>query len=277
MRGLVALIIIVAGAGVGYLSIQQSEKIAAVQAAKTKAEQQEKARLAEIERKKKEPVYVALMNAQPIKAIAEDPSDPNSLWAMINKMTKPLPDGFTPKGLAEPNVPARMDKSEEERSVRKDVVEPLERMFKDAKAAGHNLMVGSAFRSPQLQQKYYDNYVVTSGVEAADQYSAKPGSSEHQLGLSVDISTESRECYLSECFTALPDGEWLAANAYKYGFTLRYKKGKEVITGYNFEPWHYRYVGVDLATALQQSNLTMEEAWPTLQEAADTLKKNGAL
>lgn len=235
------------------------------------------AEMAAREAKKKEPVYITLPGAQPIRAIVEDYNRDDSLWAIANKTT-PLADiHYVPKHLVVPDVAARMDKGVEERSVRQEVAEPLKAMFAAAEAEGHMLMVGSAYRSAELQMLYFNNYVLASGLELANQYSAKPGQSEHQLGLSVDISTVSRQCYLSECFTSTPDGEWLANNAYKYGFFMRYPKGKEAITGYNFEPWHYRYVGVDLATAIHQSGLTFEEARPYLEQALATLKKNGAI
>jgi D-alanyl-D-alanine carboxypeptidase len=229
------------------------------------------------EAKKKEPVYIRLPGAEPVRAIVEDYNQPDSLWAIANK-TMPLPGiNYAPKHLVVPDVPERMDKGVEERSVRQDVARPLKEMFAAAQAEGHTLMVGSAYRSADLQTLYFNNYVQASGLEMANQYSAKPGQSEHQLGLSVDISTLSQQCYLSECFISTPDGQWLADNAYKFGFFMRYPKDKEAITGYSFEPWHYRYVGVDLATAIHQSGLTFEEARPYLEQALEALKKNGAI
>jgi D-alanyl-D-alanine carboxypeptidase len=138
-------------------------------------------------------------------------------------------------------------------------------------------MIGSGYRPASLQKIYFDSYASSAGIEAANQYVAYPGQSEHQTGLAVDITTVSRNCYLTECFADTSDGQWLANNSYKYGFTLRYPKGKESITGYQYEPWHFRYVGIDLATALYESELTLDEAWQYLQEANDTLRSNGAI
>jgi D-alanyl-D-alanine carboxypeptidase len=138
-------------------------------------------------------------------------------------------------------------------------------------------MIGSAYRSAATQDQLFNRYVATAGYQEADKYSAHPGHSEHQTGLAVDISTTSQQCYLSECFIGTADGQWLAENAYKYGFTLRYPKGKELTTGYNFEPWHYRYVGIGLATALYQSGLTLDEAWPYMETALATLRSNRAV
>ncbi|MDN5276035.1 MAG: uncharacterized protein JWN33_684 [Candidatus Saccharibacteria bacterium] len=232
--------------------------------------------LAAKEAKRKEPVYVNLPGAEPVWAIVEDYTRPDSLWTVINK-DRSIPTSYIPSDLKIPNVEERQDKSTQERSVRAVIIPHLEAMFADAKAEGHNLMIGSAYRSASLQQLYFDNYVAASGLELANQYSAYPGESEHQTGLATDISTVSRQCYLEECFTSTEDGQWLASHAYTYGFILRYPKGKEAITGYQFEPWHYRYVGVELAGALQKSGLTLDEAWPYLQSALQTLKANGAI
>ena len=229
-----------------------------------------------LEAKKKEPVYVTLKNADPIRAIVEDYTEQRSLWVLVNK-THSISTSYVPRQLVLPDVPERTDKSIEERSLRGDVVAPLESMFDAAANEGHSLMIGSAYRSATLQKSYFDTYAANSGIAAANQYSAFPGQSEHQTGLAVDISSVSRSCYLDACFTSTPDGQWLAANGYKYGFTLRYPEDKTEITGYNFEPWHYRYVGIDLATALHQSSFTLDEAWPSLQTALTTLKENGAL
>lgn len=138
-------------------------------------------------------------------------------------------------------------------------------------------MIGSAYRSAATQTDLFNSYVASAGYDEANMYSAHPGHSEHQTGLAVDISTTSQQCYLDECFIGTSDGQWLADNAYKFGFTLRYPKGKEAITGYNFEPWHYRYVGVALATALHQSGLTLEEAWPSMEQALATLRQHRAV
>lgn len=232
--------------------------------------------IAAIEAKKKEPVYITLPGAEPIEAMRHDYNQPDSLWAMANK-ERALPMDYVPAGLAAPNLPLRSGSGSQEMWVRGDVAAPLEAMFAAAAKDGHNLMVGSAYRSSITQTYLFNGYVASAGLAQASMYSARPGHSEHQLGLSVDISSLSQNCYLQECFTSTIDGQWLANNAYKYGFALRYMKGKEAITGYNFEPWHYRYVGVQLATALHQSGLALEEAWPYLTEALETLKNNRAL
>jgi zinc D-Ala-D-Ala carboxypeptidase len=230
---------------------------------------------ASIEAKRTIQVAITIPGATSFNAIRQDYDQPSSMWTLVNK-SRSIPLDYLPASLVIPDVEARADKSEQERSVRSDVAAPLKTMFDAAKQDGHDLMVGSAYRSAALQQIYFDSYAAASGAEAANQYSAHPGQSEHQTGLAVDISTVSRNCYLDQCFTSTPDGMWLAEHAHLYGFALRYPRGKELITGYQFEPWHYRYLGIDLATALHDSGLTLDESWPYLQSALETLRDNGA-
>lgn len=234
------------------------------------------ARLAEIEVKKKEPVYILLPGAETLRAPAENYQDPTNVWTLVNK-ARALPPNYTPPALIVASVSTRSNSTADEKRVRQTIDEPLTQLFAAAAAQGHSLMIGSAYRSAETQDSLFNRYVAASGYEEANKYSAHPGHSEHQTGLAVDISTTSQQCYLSECFIGTADGQWLAENAYKYGFNLRYPKDKEVITGYNFEPWHYRYLGIGLATALYQSGLTLDEAWPYMETALATLRNNRAV
>ena len=111
----------------------------------------------------------------------------------------------------------------------------------------------SAFRSYDYQVNLYDRYIKRDGKEAADKYSARPGYSEHQSGLCSDLNN------ISDSFEGTDEAIWLKNNAYKYGFILRFPKGKEDITGYKYEPWHYRYVGVSAAKIIYEDNITLEE------------------
>lgn len=233
-------------------------------------------KIAEAEARKKQPVFISLPGAEPFEALVGDYNQPDSLWALVNK-ERSATTTYVPADLVRPEVEIRPNATPDEQKVRKEVAGAVYELFSAARKQGYSLMIGSAYRSAATQEVLFNRYVATSGLAQAQMYSARPGHSEHQLGLAVDISTASQNCYLSECFLGTPEGTWLANNAYMYGFTLRYKQGKEAITGYNFEPWHYRYVGVAYATALHQSGLTLEEAWPYLETAQATLKKNGAL
>ncbi len=226
--------------------------------------------------KRNEPVYITLQGADKIRATVEDYTQTSSIWAIVSK-THPISTDYVPTDLKIPEVKTRTDKSDAERSVRIDIEPALKNMFAAAEKDGYYLLIGSGYRSADLQATYFYSLAASVGEEIANQTIARPGQSEHQTGLATDISTVTRECYISECFATTDEGIWLAANSYKYGFILRYPKGKVDITGYSYEPWHFRYVGIDLATALHQSGLTLDEAWPYLEKALATLKSNGAI
>ncbi|MCH5189994.1 MAG: D-alanyl-D-alanine carboxypeptidase family protein [Oscillospiraceae bacterium] len=124
-----------------------------------------------------------------------------------------------------------------------------------AKKDGLNIYISSGFRSYSTQNRIYNNYVNNYGRTSADTFSARPGHSEHQSGLAVDVNI------ISDAFIGTPEAIWLNNNCYKYGFILRYPQGKSNETGYKYEPWHFRYVGVDLATKLYNGGdwITMED------------------
>ena len=133
-----------------------------------------------------------------------------------------------------------------------ELLEAFNQMKSDAKEEGIILNIRSGFRSYETQETLYNNYIARDGLEKASRYSAKPGYSEHQTGLAIDITTE-------DWFNDTKQAEWLYNNAYKYGFILRYPKGKEHITGYKYESWHYRYVGIEHSKNFAMNDLTLEE------------------
>ena len=132
------------------------------------------------------------------------------------------------------------------------------RMFSDAKTAGVPLKVASGYRSYYDQRYIYNGYVAANGQAAADRFSARPGHSEHQSGLAYDVDNPDSNSLL-QSFGNTPAGIWLAENCHKYGFIIRYPQGKEHLTGYMYEPWHVRYLGVELATEVYESGLCLEE------------------
>lgn len=137
-----------------------------------------------------------------------------------------------------------------------------EKMRDGARLAGIKIRIGSGYRSYDYQAKIYSNYVAKDGKEAADRYSARPGHSEHQTGLAMDICSEDTNIpCIEDGFNTSAEAKWLSENAYKYGFILRYPDGKEDITGYKFESWHFRYVGKTLAEKLYNNG-----NWTTLEE-----------
>lgn len=134
------------------------------------------------------------------------------------------------------------------------------RMLRGAQQAGAGFWLASGYRPFADQRVLYDGYVKRDGVKRADAYSARPGHSEHQTGLAIDVASE--VCTVSKCFADTPAGRWLAEHAAEYGFIIRYPKGAEKVTGYDFEPWHLRYVGPWLAGHLKQTKQpTMEKAF----------------
>ncbi|CDF20311.1 carboxypeptidase [Clostridium sp. CAG:609] len=134
----------------------------------------------------------------------------------------------------------------------------IEKLIYDANNNGINIIVDSAFRSGNYQQMILDKVISEKGNEAY-KLVALPGTSEHQTGLAVDFAIYENGIYNDDIKEDDKEAIWLKDNAWKYGFILRYPKGKEDITGFNFEPWHYRFVGLELAFELYQTNQTLEE------------------
>ena len=133
-------------------------------------------------------------------------------------------------------------------STKKEVYDHYVSMWKDANEQGLVLLVNSSYRTFEEQQEQYDM--------SNDDYASRPGYSEHQTGLALDIVSDGVQ---GNEFENTDEFKWLQENAHKYGFILRYPKDKEYITGYNYESWHYRYVGEELATKVKESGLTYDE------------------
>ncbi|MBN1776949.1 MAG: M15 family metallopeptidase [Clostridiales bacterium] len=142
-------------------------------------------------------------------------------------------------------------------SMREDAATALEEMFAAAKADGVRLATVSGYRSYSKQNTIYERKVASAGIEVADSYVALPGSSEHQLGLAMDV-TKSTSSSLSSKFGTTTEGQWVAENAHLYGFIIRYQEGMEEITGYAYEPWHIRYIGKEYAKAVYKSGLPLD-------------------
>ncbi len=184
--------------------------------------------------------------------------EPGSLWWIVSR-ERPLPDGYEPSNLEVPDTQLRLAATAEQMQLRGTVATATEAMFAAAQSDGIELVFGSGYRSESLQAQFYNSYVARDGQEAADRYSAHPGTSEHQTGLAFDVTSLSGACHLEICFEDLPEGQWVQDNAHDYGFIIRYLDGKENITGYQYEPWHLRYVGEELANELHENGQTMEE------------------
>lgn len=182
--------------------------------------------------------------------------DYNSTYVLANK-SRLLPAGWKPKDLAAVAVPYRGRSAA--KYLRKEASDALTMLFAAAKKDGIELCGISGFRSYELQKSVYYKYTRQLGEKTAEMVSAKAGSSEHQTGLAIDISSKTINYALSNSFANTREGKWLAKNAAGFGFILRYPKGKEAITGYMYEPWHFRYIGRELAADIAKKGLTLEE------------------
>jgi D-alanyl-D-alanine carboxypeptidase len=169
----------------------------------------------------------------------------------------PLPDGYTPSDLQP--VPAAYIAPGYSSVLRSEALSGLLEMLDAASLDGHDIRVVSGYRSYQEQVTTYQYWVDRLGEAEASRVSAKPGHSEHQLGTTVDVGSTAYGWELTEAFGATSAGQWLQANSATYGFALSYPDGKESVTGYAYEPWHFRYIGVEAAQQWQSSGLTLNQ------------------
>ncbi len=153
---------------------------------------------------------------------------------VVNK-SYPLPADYNPKGLTS------------------DTCRAFRKMACSARKDEICLCIYSGFRSYDYQKQLYNNYVSAYGREKADTFSARAGYSEHQTGMAIDVNCA------DDSFDGTPEALWLAENSWKYGFIVRYPKDKQHITGYKYEPWHVRYLGIETARNVYCSGLTLEE------------------
>lgn len=188
-------------------------------------------------------------SASPAAARPSVESSPESLRCLVNKMRPFAQKDWAPSDLVD----------FEGQQLRAEAAQAARTMMDAAKAEGVTLTVSSAYRSYAVQQQTYQHWVSVNGQKVADQLSARPGYSEHQTGLAIDFSSP-EGCRLEECYEDTRAGRWLAKNAQNYGFILRFPKGQQAVTGYLFEPWHYRYLGKDLTARYAASGAnTLEE------------------
>ena len=178
----------------------------------------------------------------------------NNLLVLINKTIK-LPSTYFPTDLV---TVSSSIKGYAGMQLRKAAADNLLKIFNEAKKKGFNLNLNSSYRSYQTQVSTYNYWVSQVGVAEANRFSAKPGHSQHQLGTTVDVTSDTVDEKLVSSFGNTPEGKWLASNAYKYGFVLAYPAGYEHITGYTYEPWHFRYIGVSNAQKWKNSGLILE-------------------
>jgi D-alanyl-D-alanine carboxypeptidase len=193
----------------------------------------------------------------------------SSLLAVVNKKRN-LPSTYTPSDLVIPDVAFSFSGDSPKKQMRKEAANALESLFKAAKEDGFTLKAVSGYRSYASQKSIFENNAAIKGEEVANRTSARPGQSEHQTGLAMDVSSASAGYALEENFGETKEGKWLAEHAAEHGFIIRFLKGKESITGYSYEPWHVRYVGKDVAKEIADKNLTLEQYFDAV--AADNKK-----
>ena len=181
----------------------------------------------------------------------------NEYFILINRENK----------LAEDYIPSNLKKCEakfldyvQDNNLENAAADAVKKMFAEAAKDGISLVGVSGYRSYGVQKELYDTRMKQSGKERTRAYTAEPGASEHQSGLAIDILCDEYST-LDEGFENTDAFRWLNENCYKYGFILRYLKGKEDITGYNYEPWHFRYVGEDVASYIYKNNLILEDLY----------------
>lgn len=179
-------------------------------------------------------------------------SDPDSLLLLANKKHR-LPEGYAPDDLVEPDI----IKTNGSAPMRKEAAEAVGEMVKEAAKDGVTLKISSAYRSEDYQSALYSGYSQQYGSDVADTISSRPGYSDHQTGLAADFVQGDGSMdgiNFEASFEDSDEGKWLAAHAREFGFIMRYPKGKDAITGYTYEPWHFRYVGKDWARKIYETD-----------------------
>ena len=176
---------------------------------------------------------------------------PNKYDFIVNKNNK-LEKNYVPNDLEKIDIKYACNNM----YLRKEAKENFEKMAMDANKKGLNIVAVSTYRSFEYQNKLYNTYVKDKGFYYADIASARAGHSEHQTGLAVDVSDKKLDY---DNFEDTKEFTWMINNSYKYGFILRYPKAKYLVTGFKYEPWHYRYVGINTAAEIYKKSLTLEE------------------
>lgn len=186
---------------------------------------------------------------------AQSIDDAASLWVVVNKQRPLNPVSYEPAVVAVP-VPYI-----NEPYLRQEASDAVVQMFAAITAeTGLELQAQSSYRSYSTQESVYAGWVDSLGQEGADLTSARPGHSEHQTGLAIDVNAlPDQGCALEVCWGDTPHAQWIAANAWRFGFIVRYPNGSTPITGYEYEAYHLRYVGVELATEMHNTGVTILE------------------
>jgi D-alanyl-D-alanine carboxypeptidase len=196
--------------------------------------------------------------------------DADSIWVVINKQRQISTLRYKPENLVFPAFPRPRVQNPFGLQLREEAALATVELAAAMRAAGKGtLILNSGFRTYSTQKALYERTKATRGLAVAEKLSARPGHSEHQLGLAADFSARGQGCVILTCFGNTEAGRWLEDNAHEHGFILRYPRGYRAITGFQYEPWHFRYVGVELATEMKTKGIkTLEELWE-LESAPD--------
>ncbi|MBY7142215.1 D-alanyl-D-alanine carboxypeptidase family protein [Virgibacillus sp. NKC19-3] len=184
-------------------------------------------------------------------------ANPYDQLALVNKQNT-LPSDYDPDDLVVPDIPFPFTEDLPKKQMREVASDALEDLFQAADEAGLDLVAQSGYRSYERQEAIFASNANEHGEEAANQFSAQPGQSEHQTGLTMDVTTPSINNELTTEFGETDEGKWVAEHAADYGFIIRYLEGQEEITEYQYEPWHLRYVGEKPAQEIMSQEITLE-------------------
>lgn len=191
-------------------------------------------------------------------AYPRDVENPYDVLAVVNK-AHALPGDYIPEDLAVPDIPFPFEEDDPKRQLRQVAADAIEDMFNATEAEGLELYGQSGYRSYDRQEAIFASNTDQHGEEHANTYSARPGESEHQTGLVMDVTSREVGFDLTTDFGDTEEGKWLADHAHEYGFIIRYPEDKVDITKYQYEPWHLRYVGVNAATEIYENSESLEE------------------
>lgn len=218
---------------------------------------QEEERLAEEKRLEQQPAKLDLESSFYENVITVSNGD--SKLVLVNK-NYALDSSYAPSDLVLPNILVLGHEQNKTLYLREEASQHLEQLFSAAEQeAGLIFLARSGYRSYETQVSLYQRYVDQNGQEAADRFSARAGHSEHQTGLAIDVTADSVNGQLTTEFGKTAEGIWLKDNAHRFGYIIRYLEGRESETGYQYEPWHIRYVGVEAATEIYQNNWILEQ------------------
>ncbi|MFZ4065575.1 MAG: M15 family metallopeptidase [Rhodoluna sp.] len=197
--------------------------------------------------------------AQATRLMEQSTTDPESTWIVVNKQNPLNPIDYVPKDLVAPQFPV-LNANPYGRKLRKEASKAAYKLAMAMKAAGKgSLVIQSAYRSYGEQKTIHARQVEKYGLTTGEALAARPGYSEHQTGWAMDVSARGQGCQIRVCFGQTKAGRWLAGNAWRFGFIIRYPSEAMEVTGYQYEPWHLRYVGQGLAIVMHEDKVRVLE------------------